>query len=356
VAVPSNDLESLLSQAEPIANPRRGDLLTGRVIAVDEEGLIVDLGKKRDGVVPRLDFEGLPPEETDLKPGDDVVVMVVNPEDRDGNLVVSLSQARASGDWVRAQRLMENETIVEATPCDCNRGGLVVPFGRLRGFVPASHLSDLPRGLDEQARTESLRQMLGRKMPFKVIEVDPQRRRLVLSERKAIRQWRQDQKSRIIDMLREGEVRKGVVTSLREFGAFVDIGGADGLIHLSEISWLPIEDPSRVLRLGQEVEAMVIRLDRHQSRIGLSLRRLQPMPWEAAANWFRVGQAVEGTVTLVGDGRAALQLDGGLEGFLPTDGTVGRLTTGDRVRVRIARIDVENQQMELGPCEAEVRQ
>lgn len=356
MAMPSNDLESLLSQAEPIANPRRGDLLTGRVIAVDEEGLIVDLGKKRDGVVPRPDFEGLPPEETDLKPGDEVAVMVVNPEDRDGNLVVSLSQARASGDWVRAQRLMENETIVEATPCDCNRGGLVVPFGRLRGFVPASHLSDLPRGLDEQARTESLRQMLGRKMPFKVIEVDPQRRRLVLSERKAIRQWRQDQKSRIIDMLHEGEVRKGVVTSLREFGAFVDIGGADGLIHLSEISWLPIEDPSRVLRLGQEVEAMVIRLDRHQCRIGLSLRRLQPMPWEAAANWFRVGQAVEGTVTRVEDGRATLQLDGGLEGFLPTDGTASRLTTGDRVRVRIARMDVENQQMELGPCEAGVRQ
>ena len=180
--------------------------------------------------------------------------------------------------------------------------------------MPASHLTDLPRGLDEDQRPEYLRQLIGRKMPFKVIEVDPQRQRLVLSERKAIRQWRQDQKARVIYALQEGEVRRGVVTSLREFGAFVDIGGADGLIHISELSWRRVEDPGQVLKMGQEVEAMVIRLDRQANRIGLSLKRLQPMPWQAAAERLRRAGG-RGRRSPGSNGRAYVQLEGGVEGL-----------------------------------------
>jgi small subunit ribosomal protein S1 len=258
------------------------------------------------------------------------MVMVVNPEDRDGNLVVSISQARASGDWLRAQRMMEGESILEASPCDHNRGGLIVPFGRLRAFVPASHLTDLPRGLDEEGRLGYLRSLVGRKMPFKVIEVDPQRRRLVLSERKAIRQWRQGQKSRVIDTLREGEVRSGVVTSLREFGAFVDIGGADGLIHISELSWERVEDPGQILQVGQEVDAVVIRLDRQACRIGLSIKRLKP----------RHGRCWPGLSSRPGGGRhragnraqgVSVGLEGGLDGSCArTEWT--RPGAGNRIR------------------------
>ncbi|MGH2605381.1 MAG: S1 RNA-binding domain-containing protein, partial [Anaerolineales bacterium] len=266
---PREDLEALLAQEGERAAPQRGDLLRGSIIAMDSHGMIVDVGLKRDGVISRVDLDKLPPTESSLKVGDEVSVMVVEPVDREGNLVVSLAQARESGDWLEAQRLLEEETIHEATPTAFNRGGLIVPFGRLRGFVPASHISELPRGLDEEGRAGYLKTLVGRKMPFKVIEVDPQRQRLVLSERKAIRQWRQDQKGRIMDTLNEGEVRQGVVTSLREFGAFVDIGGADGLIHISELSWRRVEDPAQILSVGQKVEAMIIRLDREANRIGL---------------------------------------------------------------------------------------
>jgi small subunit ribosomal protein S1 len=349
MADPNESLESLLSQSDPVLAPRRGDLLRGRILTVDAEGLIVDLGKKRDGVIPRADLQGLPPEEANLGAGDEVMVMVVDPEDRDGNLVVSVSQARASGDWLRAQRMMENETILEAAPCDHNRGGLIVPFGRLRAFVPASHLTDLPRGLDEEGRLEFLKGLVGRRMPFKVIEVDPQRRRLVLSERKAIRQWRQGQKSRVIDTLHEGETRRGVVTSLREFGAFVDIGGADGLIHISELSWDRVEDPGQVLHIGQEVEAVVIRLDRQACRIGLSIKRLQPPPWRVLAEAFHPGQVVEGVISAIEAQGVIVCLEGGLEGILCPSGVQNGMALGSKIRVRVVGLNPEAQKIELEP-------
>src|SRR5512137_3051079 len=210
MAEPPDSFETLLAQAESVAMPRRGDLLRGVILSIDGQGAIVDLGLKRDGVIPRVDLDRVPSADSGPRVGDKVAVMVVDPLDEDGNLVVSLAQARESGDWLDAQRLMESDAIVEAVPTGFNRGGLIVTFGRLRGFVPASHLTDLPRGLDEETRVVHLKQMVGRRMPFKVIEVDPQRQRLVLSERKAIRQWRQDQKGRVISELKEGEIRKGI--------------------------------------------------------------------------------------------------------------------------------------------------
>lgn len=339
-----NDLEALLANADEVAAPRRGDLLKGCILAIDAEGLIVDLGKKRDGVVPRSDLQGLPAEEAELHPGDEILVMVVEPEDRDGNLLVSLSQARASGDWLRAHRMLETGEVLEAAPAECNRGGLIVPFGRLRAFVPASHLTDLPRGLDEQGRLDYLRTLVGRRMPFKVIEVDPQRRRLVLSERKAIRQWRQDQKARVIETLQEGQVLQGTVTSLREFGVFVDIGGADGLIHISELAWERVEDAGQMLQVGQPVQAMVIRLDRASSRIGLSLKRLQPMPWRLAAEALHPGQEVAGTVVRMEDCGALVRLDCGLEALLAAPQS---MNPEQRVQARVLKVDAEHEMIEL---------
>jgi small subunit ribosomal protein S1 len=186
-------------------------------------------------------------------------------------------------------------------------------------------------------------------MPFKVIEVDPQRRRLVLSERKAIRQWRQGQKSRVIDTLREGETRRGVVTSLREFGAFVDIGGADGLIHISELSWDRVEDPGQVLHIGQEVEAVVIRLDRQACRIGLSMKRLQPAPWRVLVEALHPGQVVEGVVRAVDPQGIFVTLEGGLEGVLCLSGVQNGFAAGTKVRVRVVRLDPEAERIELEP-------
>lgn len=344
-----DNLELLLENADRVSEPQRGDLLRGSLLSVTPQGLIVDLGLKRDGFVPREDVDRLPPGEFKLKVGDVIAVMVVIPLDRDGNLVVSISQARESGDWLEAHRLMESDAILEAVPSAHNRGGLIVPFGRLRGFVPASHLSELPRGLDEESRTVHLQKLVGRKMPFKVIEVDPQRQRLVLSERKAIRQWRQDQKSKVIKALSEGEIRRGIVTSLREFGAFVDIGGADGLIHISELSWSRIEDPSELLTVGDEVEAKIIRLDPDANRIGLSLKRLQPNPWQEAVERISPGMILEGQVTRLGSSGAFVRDESGLEGLVRAGEGQPDLQPGMRVRVRVLSFDPERERLDLGP-------
>lgn len=327
--------------------PRRGDLLRGIVIEVGPKGLVVDLALKRDGVVPESDLQKLSPEESLPKPGDEVAVMVVDPVDSDGNLAVSISQARESEDWLRARQLMEEDAIIETTPSGCNRGGVIVPFGRLRGFVPASHLSDLPRGIDEDGRLAFLESTVGRTMPFKVIEVDPKRRRLVLSERKAIRQYRQEQKAKIIDTLKVGEVRKGVVTSLREFGAFVDIGGADGLIHISELAWRHVDDPSEILSLGQDVETMVIGLDKRAARIGLSLKRLQENPWTKGAEEIAPGQIITGIVSCTSSAGTFVQAEAGIEGLLRLTGESRIPAKGEQIQVRVLSLNLEREHLDL---------
>ena len=347
------DFQQLLTEAGATPDPRRGDLLTGRVISTDSYGMIVDLGLKRDGVITSSDLELLPAEESDLNVGDEISVMVVDPIDHDGNLVVSVAQARESDDWLRAKSLMEEDTLLEASVGGYNRGGLIVPFGRLRAFVPASHLTDLPRGMDEKSQVEHLASFVDKTLPLKVIEVDPRRRRLVLSERKAIRQWRQEQKSRVIETLELGEVRKGKVTSLREFGAFVDIGGADGLIHISEMSWNRVEDPSDLLKIGQETDTMVIRLDKEANRIGLSLKRLQTNPWEAAAEKIAVGQEMEGTIGRFVTAGAYIRFDLGIEGLLKATDGLSRLSQGEMVKVMVTSFEPERERLDLGWPDAE---
>ena len=242
---------------------------------------------------------------------------------------------------------MDEDTVIEAAIGGFNRGGLIVPFGRLRAFVPASHITDLPRGMDEKAQHDFLAGFVEKTMPLKVIEVDPRRRRLVLSERKAIRQWRQDQKAKVIETLELHEVRTGKVTSLREFGAFVDIGGADGLIHISEMSWNRVEDPSDVLQIGEEIETMVIRLDKESNRIGLSLKRLQPNPWEAAAEKVAEGQELEGTIARFVTAGAYIRFDLGIEGLLKSTEGLARLSQGENVKVRVTSFEPERERLDL---------
>jgi small subunit ribosomal protein S1 len=343
----AKDYDLFLTQVNAIDNAQRGALLSGHVISIEPFGAIVDLGLKRDGVIPRSDIDRLPDDESQLSIGDEIAVMVVDTVDQDGNLVVSISQARESGDWLKAKRILEKDDIFEAVAVSFNRGGLIVPFGRLRGFVPASHLSELPRGLDEEERAVHLERIIGKKLPFKVLEVDPQRHRLVLSERKAIRQWRQERKSEVIKSLNEGEVRTGVVTSLREFGAFVDIGGADGLIHISELSWKHVDNPGQLLQVGEEVETLILHLDRVANRIGLSLKRLQPNPWESAADTIEVGMVMGGVVTRQASSGTYVRVDDGIEGLVRS--TIGYTTPpeGAEVKVRVLSFDCEKERMNL---------
>ncbi len=311
------DFAALLEESFAVEQPERGDIVMGTVLAVDNQGLIVDVGLKRDAVVPRNDLERLGTDVT-YEVGQEIPVMVLRSEDQDGNLVVSVTQARQLEDWNRAEEYMENGSIWEGTITEANRGGLIVPFGNLRGFVPASHVMDLPRGLDENERKAYMAQLIGQMIEVKVIEVNRKRRRLVLSQREAQSERRAKRKEALLSELKEGEVRRGVVSGLRDFGAFVDLGGADGLIHISELAWHRVRHPREVLNVGDEVEVYVLRLDQDGKRIGLSLKRLQPNPWAQVDEMYHVGQLVEGEISRVTQFGAFVSLEPGIEALLHT--------------------------------------
>jgi small subunit ribosomal protein S1 len=349
------DFATLLEQSfEDLESVSRGDILTGTILAVDDYGVIVDVGLKRDGVVPRSDIEAMG-DAFQYKVGQCVSVMVIRAEDHDGNLVVSLHQAAACKDWDAARKLMDSDQLFTGRVVAVNRGGLIVPFGELRGFVPSSHISDLPRGDTDDERLDTLRQFIGQELTLKVIEVNPRRRRLVLSQRLAFSEVQEAAKERLLETLNVGDVVKGTVSSLRDFGAFVDIGGADGLIHVSELAWSRIDSPGEVVQVGEQVEARVIQVDRNKKRIGLSLKQLQPNPWEEIEENLAVGQLVEGTVTRVVSFGAFVELDRGIEALLhvsemgkPSSGEDGGdIAIGDRISARIITLDPQRHRMGL---------
>lgn len=347
------DFMTMLEESFAMEQPERGDLLTGIVLAIDNQGMIVDLGMKRDGVVPRNDLERM--EGHIYKVGDEVAVMVLQPEDQDGNLIISVSQARQSEDWVKAEELMESAEVWEGVVQDANRGGLIVPFGNLRGFVPASHVMDLPRGLNENDRKNYMTNLIGKEVAVKVIEVNRKRRRLVLSQRDAQRGRRDSRKESLLGELKEGEVRRGVVSGLRDFGAFVDLGGADGLIHISELAWYRVKHPKEVLAVGDEVEVYILRLDQDGKRIGLSLKRLQPNPWAMVDEMYHVGQLIEGEVSRVAQFGAFVSLKPGIEALLhtsqmaepPPEDPTGLLREGQHLLMRIITIESHRQRLGL---------
>jgi len=336
--------------------PERGDIVTGTILAVDSQGLIVDVGMGRDGIVSRKDIERMGLTNTDsFQVGAEIDVIVVRMEDEDGNMVLSVSQAQQSEDWKHAEHLMTSDDIWEGIVTDANKGGLIVPFGNLRGFVPASHVIDLPRGIGEDDRKTYMMGLLGKKVTVKVIEVNRKRRRLVFSQRDAQRGRREARKELLLDELKEGEVRKGVVSGLRDFGAFVDLGGADGLIHISELAWHRVKHPKEVLNVGDEVEVYILRLDTEGKRIGLSLKRLQKNPWARAEEMYHVGQLVEGQVSRVAQFGAFVSLDPGIEALLhasqlsepqPLDPTL-IVHEGQRLLLRVISIEPDRQRLGL---------
>jgi small subunit ribosomal protein S1 len=336
--------------------PRRGEVRTGVIMAIREQEIIVDVGAKRDGIVPYADMQRMGAEAlADFSVGDQVPVYVLRPEDQDGNLLVSLFLARQAQAWTDAQELFESGQVWEEQAIGYNKGGLVVPVGEIRGFVPASQVPGFPRGLNQEERLTHLSGLVGETLQVKIIEINRRKRRLILSATAAQQQWRKQQREQLLSELREGEVRKGVVSSLANFGAFVDLGGADGLVHLSELSWRRIRHPREAVRVGQEVEVYVLRLDHERNRIGLSLKRLQPEPWALIEEKYELGQLIEGVVTNVVDFGAFAEVEEGVEGLIHiselADTSISDprdvVKKGDLLLLRIIRIDTRRKRLGL---------
>jgi len=297
--------------------PQRGEIREGVIMRKDADQIIVDIGAKREGIVPATDLEKLGPDAVaELEVGDHVSVYVLRPESHDGDVIVSINMARQMADWDEAEKLMKANEILEKKVTGYNKGGLLVQVGGIQGFIPRSHIVDLNGRTKPGTSQERLSQMIGRELPLKIIEVNRRQRRLILSERAAWREWRAEQKKRLLADLEVGDVRKGTVTSLADFGAFVDLGGADGLIHLSELSWDRGKKPSDVLRVGDEVEVKIISLDRDRKRIGLSIKQLKPNPWETIEEHYAIGQYIDVEVTNLAKFGAFARLEEGIEGLI----------------------------------------
>ncbi len=345
-----------LSEEFDYRQPKRGDILDAEVVRIDKGAIIVDVGAKSEGVIPGKDLEMLDEEvRASIKVGDRVSVYVLRPESPDGDLIVSVNMARALEKWQEAERYLEEEKIYEGTVSGHNKGGLIVPFGQIRGFVPASQLVNLGGRQSPESRMEKLAQMEGEKLQLRVIEVNRNRRRLIFSQRAAMRHLREEQKEKLLEELQEGDIRIGKVSNLCDFGAFVDLGGADGLIHISELSWQRVKNPREVLKVGDEVEVYVLRVDREKKRIGLSLRRLQPDPWTLADEKFYVGQIVKGTITNVVNFGVFARIAEGIEGLIhiselsdePFDDPRKIVHEGDLLPLKILSIDTARQRIAL---------
>lgn len=356
--VDNANMASLLEQEGlGIDFPQQGEIRDGVVASISPGQILVSVGTKSEGIISGKELEIIPRDElAALTVGQTIPVYVINPEDQNGNLVLSYVRARESQDWIKADELRDSKEMFHSSIIGFNKGGLIVPMGGLRGFVPASQISLSRRaGMKGDTPEQRWQEMVGQEIDVCVIEVDRERRRLILSERAASSETRETIKERVIDELNEGDVRRGRVTSLADFGAFVNINGADGLVHLSEISWDRIQHPSEVLKVGQEVDVKVISVDRDKRRIGLSIRQLQDDPWSRQISEYEVGQLVEGTITRLTKFGAFARLKDDLEGLIHISEISEKriehpkevLHEGDVITLRIIKIDPTNHRVGL---------
>jgi small subunit ribosomal protein S1 len=347
----------LLEEGLALDFPQAGEIRTGVIASIGSSQILVSVGAKSEGVITGRELEQISTEDRNaFKVGQDISVYVLSPEDNNGNVVLSFTRAQEQMGWEVVEKMLGNDEVFDGLVDGFNKGGLIVPVHGLRGFVPASQIS-MSRRMAASGDTPEQRwaKMVNQPITVRVIEVDRSRRRLILSERATNTETRQSLKERVIDELQEGEIRTGRVTSLADFGAFVNINGADGLVHLSELSWERVQHSSEVLEVGQEVTVKIISIDREKKRIGLSLRALTEDPWAKRIEKFQVGQLVEGEITRLTKFGAFARLEGDVEGLIHIseisetriEHPKEKLKEGEKLTLRIIRIDSDQRRIGL---------
>lgn len=331
-----------------------GDTLDGVIMAIRPDQILIDISHKSEGVVTSREMQTLTSDERDaLVVGGTVLVFVVQAEDDQGRVVLSLDRARQELSWRNLQRIADEAGTIEATIVNYNKGGLLVNLDGVRGFIPTSQISGIGRGSEAQKQTDMAR-MVGNTVRLKIVEMSRQRNRLILSERQANVATRDQRKDVLLGEITVNDTREGVVTSVCDFGVFVDIGGADGLVHLSELSWSRVRHPSDLFRVGDRTTVMVMSVDANHRRIALSIKRTQPEPWSNADTLFHANQVISGMITQVADFGIFVRLADGIEGLIhiselnntPAEQRPA-LDVGENITVRVVRVDVGRRRIGL---------
>ncbi len=337
----------LQMEEEAFKTPAHGDIVEGTVVRVDPDEVLVDIGAKAEGVISGKELGFRDSDSAALEPGDQIKVFVLQPENEEGNVVLSLRRARAETTWLTAADKQTEGAVMEAEVREQNKGGLIVNVLGLRGFLPSSQVG--------RAHAGNLEQLVGQRIPVKILEVNRKRNRLIVSQKSAEDEDRARRRDDLFRRLEVGEVVSGAVSGLTSYGAFVDIGGADGLIHISELSWDRVSKVTDVLQVGDQVTVKVIKLDAAQNRISLSLRQLQQDPWERLLQSVPVGTLVDGTVTKTKKYGAFVQILPGIEGLLHiselswdhVDKTEDVLRVGEEIKVKVIGIDGQRRRVSL---------
>lgn len=355
----ATEFEALLESPEHnFRSLTRGDVIEGTIVRVDPDEVLVDIGLKSEGVVSGREL-GSPEDAKNLKAGETVLVSVLMPETPEGHAVLSIRRAKMEKSWRLAEQIMQDNQIIEAEVIDHNKGGLLVNVHGLRGFVPISQVLGLRRETNERGEEDDLAQklaeMMHRTLALKIIELNRNRNRLILSERAAAQETRAKNKDILLEELQIGQVRRGRVSNLCSFGAFVDLGGADGLIHISQLSWGHLNHPNQVLHVGDEVDVYVLGVDPVKKKIALSLKRAQADPWDTIEERYQVGQIVRGTVTKITSFGAFARVEDGVEGLAHVSELSNRHITnpkevvkeGDELDFQIIHIDGKKRRLGL---------
>ena len=355
-------MESLLGEGEhEVRVLRRGEVVEGKVMRISGDEVMVDVGLKSEGVVVGREIydSGSAEERPEINVGDEIPVYVLQPEG-DGAAMLSIRRAAQEKQWRNTEKIFNEGSIIEATVTEYNKGGVLVDVGP-RGFVPMSQLVSLEPAGSKESRddvSDRLATLLGKTLRLKIIEMDRRRNRLILSERAAERELRSERREALLDELEVGQIRKGRVSNLASFGAFIDLGGADGLAHISELSWSRVNSPSEVLKPGQETDVYILSLDREEKKIALSVRRAYPDPWEKIDERYGPDQVVEGTVTKLAPFGVFVRIEEGVEGLAHAsdlgEEVLSQMREEETRQFRILSVESARRRIRLVPADMEI--
>lgn len=332
--------------------PQRGEILKAKILDIQENSILLDVGLKSDAIIPGHDLDQIDQEiRTSLSVGDEIFVSVIRTPEGSDDLLVSLYKGLAHETWQKAEELAANDQLIELKVVDKNRGGLLVEYENLRGFIPNSHIPSIRKGTSTQKAGEIKSELIGKSLPLKVIEVDEKEQRLVFSARVAQKEGREKRIQEII----VGEIVKSRVVNVVDFGVFVDLEGVDGLVHKSELSWDRISHPSTLYQVGDEIEVKIVGVDKEKERVSLSKKALLPNPWLKKIDNYQVGGLIEGVVVNMQEFGAFVELEERFHGLVhvseigyanPEDPKAA-LRKGDPVLVKILSIDHDRERISL---------